>query len=183
MRKATRTGPSLPSRSCADAPQLDGQYVVFGRVEDGEDVLNEIASVPANARRQPLIPITIQGAELLPKADAEGRRISRRALYSAAMAYAQEGMRTELKALVSAILFGCMAMSVPGRGLSRRLHDAARLLVLLGGGFGIVVVLLPFGHRDATIGAALFVGLIVLFKILGGFERATVETSEETGRR
>jgi hypothetical protein len=101
---------------------------------------------------------------------AAAQRISRRALYSAGMAYEQEGMRSEVKALVCAILFGVMAMSLLGARLSRRLYDAARLLVLLGGGFGLMLVLLPRAQRLPLLGAALMAGLVALFKLLGRLE-------------
>ncbi|MFL5430456.1 MAG: peptidylprolyl isomerase, partial [Myxococcales bacterium] len=168
-------GISALSILLGDAPQLDGKYVILGRVEDGYDVLDEIASVPLNARGQPLIHVGIQRAEIVTAAEAAAQRISRRALYSAGMAYEQEGMRSEVKGLVCAILFGVMAMSLLAARLSRRLYTAARLLILLGGGFGVMLVLLPRAQRFPLLGAALMAGLVALFKLLGRFEEPADE--------
>jgi cyclophilin family peptidyl-prolyl cis-trans isomerase len=170
-------GPDVPDGGVSslsfvlgDAPELDEQYTVFAQVVAGFDVLEEIASVPLNARKQPLIYIGIEGAELVDAAEAEGRRISRRALFSAARAYAKDGMRIEVKVLVCAILFGMIALSLLASRLSRRVFQAARLLVALAGGFGLLLVLLPLGQEDPSIGLALLAGLILLFKLLGRFE-------------
>ena len=38
----------------ADAPHLDGQYAAFGKMTDGFDALDEIASVRTNAMDKPL---------------------------------------------------------------------------------------------------------------------------------
>ena len=38
----------------ADAPHLDGQYAAFGKMTDGFDALDEIASVRTNAMAKPL---------------------------------------------------------------------------------------------------------------------------------
>ena len=150
-----------------EAPHLDGKYVVFGRVVEGFDVLDEIAAVPLNARHQPLIEVAIQSAELVTAEDAHRWRVSRRALFSASAAYEQNGMRRELVGLIASILFGTMAMSLLGARLSLRAYQAARLFILLTGGLGLLVVLFPVALRIPIVGIALFFGLIGLFKLLG----------------
>ena len=37
----------------ADAPHLDGQYAAFGRVTEGMEVVDEIASIPTDLRDRP----------------------------------------------------------------------------------------------------------------------------------
>ncbi len=44
----------------ADATFLDGQYAAFGRVTEGIEVVDEIASVSTDARDKPMVPQTIK---------------------------------------------------------------------------------------------------------------------------
>ena len=45
----------------ADAPHLDGQYAAFGKVVEGIEVVDEIASVDTNpSNDKPLTPVTIR---------------------------------------------------------------------------------------------------------------------------
>ena len=44
----------------ADAPYLDGQYAAFGRVTEGMEVVDRIASVPTDMRDKPRIPQVIK---------------------------------------------------------------------------------------------------------------------------
>ena len=49
----------------ADAcPWLDGKHTVFGRVVEGEDVVDRISNAPADGRDRPTKPITIDRVEL-----------------------------------------------------------------------------------------------------------------------
>ena len=43
-----------------DAPHLDGQYAAFGRVTEGMDVVDRIASVPTDPRDRPLEDVVIE---------------------------------------------------------------------------------------------------------------------------
>ena len=43
-----------------DARFLDGQYAAFGKVTDGMDVVDAIASVPTDPADRPMIPQTIK---------------------------------------------------------------------------------------------------------------------------
>jgi peptidyl-prolyl cis-trans isomerase B (cyclophilin B) len=46
------------------APWLDGKHTVFGKVMSGQEIAEEIAAVPTDARDKPLEPITIDRVEL-----------------------------------------------------------------------------------------------------------------------
>ena len=44
----------------ADAPHLDGQYAAFGKLIEGEDVLDAIAAVDTNPMDKPRTPVVMQ---------------------------------------------------------------------------------------------------------------------------
>ena len=48
----------------ADAPHLDGQYAAFGRVTEGIEVVDEIASIPTDYSDRPKIAVRIKKAYL-----------------------------------------------------------------------------------------------------------------------
>ncbi len=48
-----------------DAPHLDGQYAAFGRVTDGIEVVDEIASVDTNPMDKPIVPVVIKKMTLI----------------------------------------------------------------------------------------------------------------------
>lgn len=49
----------------ADAPYLDGQYAAFGKVINGIEVVDQIASVPTDENDRPLEEVKIQSIEVL----------------------------------------------------------------------------------------------------------------------
>jgi len=53
-----------------DAPHLDGQYAAFGRVTEGMDVVDEIASVPTDFSDYPIVPQKIKTIRIISE-DAE----------------------------------------------------------------------------------------------------------------
>ncbi len=48
-----------------DAPHLDGQYAAFGKVIEGMEVVDEIASVECNYNDRPLVPQQIKSVEII----------------------------------------------------------------------------------------------------------------------
>ncbi|HWQ59308.1 MAG TPA: peptidylprolyl isomerase [Clostridia bacterium] len=62
-----------------DAPHLDGQYAAFGRVVEGMDVVDEIASVPTGRGDRPLADVRIKTITLSGEADpGEPAKLPRR---------------------------------------------------------------------------------------------------------
>lgn len=49
----------------ADGAFLDGQYAAFGRVTDGMDVVDEIASVPTDGRDKPMFDMRMETVEIV----------------------------------------------------------------------------------------------------------------------
>jgi len=50
----------------ADAPNLDGQYTIFGRLIKGFDVLDKIATTPTEAPNRPLKRMNIESIKIVP---------------------------------------------------------------------------------------------------------------------
>ena len=47
-----------------DAPHLDGQYAAFGKVINGLEVIDKVASVRTDFRDKPLTPVIIESIEI-----------------------------------------------------------------------------------------------------------------------
>ncbi len=58
-----------------DAPHLDGQYAAFGRVVEGMDIVDEIASVPTDFRDRPKADMVIRSVTLENEPVEEPERI------------------------------------------------------------------------------------------------------------
>ncbi|MDO5396998.1 MAG: peptidylprolyl isomerase [bacterium] len=43
-----------------DAPHLDGEYAAFGKVTEGMDAVDKIASAPTDSQDKPITPVVIQ---------------------------------------------------------------------------------------------------------------------------
>lgn len=48
-----------------DAPHLDGAYAAFGKVVNGIEVVDKIATVPTDFRDKPLKPVVIESVKLI----------------------------------------------------------------------------------------------------------------------
>jgi len=56
----TSTNPNTPHTPKQDAPWLDGQYQVFGRVLAGMELVDAISHIQVDEREAPVLPVTIQ---------------------------------------------------------------------------------------------------------------------------
>ncbi len=55
----------------ADAPHLDGQYAAFGRVTDGMDVVDEIASVSTDGYDRPMFAVKMKSVKVIDEGEIE----------------------------------------------------------------------------------------------------------------
>ncbi|MBS7228638.1 MAG: peptidylprolyl isomerase [Eubacteriales bacterium] len=55
----------------ADAPHLDGQYAAFGRVTDGMDVVDEIASVSTDGYDRPMFSMKMKSVKVVDEGEIE----------------------------------------------------------------------------------------------------------------
>jgi hypothetical protein len=82
-------------------------------------------------------------------------------------------VRAEVALLAATMLFGVLATTLLGRRLPRRAYASARMAILLLGGFGLLLVLVPLGQQAPVLGLVLFLALFGLFKAMGRFEPPT----------
>ena len=55
----------------ADVPHLDGQYAAFGRVTDGMDVVDEIASVSTDGYDRPMFSMKMKSVKVIDEGEIE----------------------------------------------------------------------------------------------------------------
>jgi hypothetical protein len=161
-----------------DAPQLDGKYTAFGRLEAGEDVLGELLRVPRDPKNVPTTRLTVTRAEAFD--DLGALAVAHRAPARPVPGVdgpAIDGPREEMLAAgLAAIVALAAACTLLRRRLSPKLTGALNLVVLLIGAFLLFALLMPGSQHDgqhhAWLSAALFFGLVGTFRALGRFETA-----------
>jgi cyclophilin family peptidyl-prolyl cis-trans isomerase len=171
------------------APHLDGKYTIFGRVETGENVLDELVKVPRDTQLRPAIRLEIARAEVVSSEQlaqahvvaahrvpgTPGSDAATAALFAvAAPADTQTG-----SPLVNPMLIGVLLMVVLGAAIALlRGRVADRVLVSLNligvlvGAFLLFVALMPEAQHRPLLATALLLGIIGVFKLLGRFESA-----------
>jgi cyclophilin family peptidyl-prolyl cis-trans isomerase len=150
-----------------DAPHLDGQYTVFGHLENGADVLDLIERVARDSRHRPVMPIVVRRAEVVDTPEALASLSLRRA------GFYDEGLgslgRYLTLAGVAVILGGLLLF-----GLSRKFAPAAvgsvGLLLVLVAFFGLFIAHVPRAGASQWTALALFLGVPILFKLMNRFE-------------
>ena len=55
-----RTLPVPSSLSCTNAPHLDGQYAAFGKITEGMDIVDKIATCDTDWSDAPMTPVVIK---------------------------------------------------------------------------------------------------------------------------
>lgn len=153
-----------------EAPHLDGKYTIFGQVTQGYEVLRDLQAVPREgtapttrltiskmsvADNEAELAALLQAAESTPKREvASVRPMTRQALIGGLL----------LIAFVSAVV------ALLGRRIPERAVFALHLSNLLIAVFALVVALGPLTANSPWLGAALVLGLLTSFRLLGRFE-------------
>ena len=179
MSRDERYPDSAESSFCiilADWPQGDGHYTVFGEVESGMEVLEELFRVPRDSGGRPIARLEIFKAEMLTPAQLEAappvaaHAVSLPPVLAAAAQQTAERSTSiavsggiALMILVGAAAFFCVARyPVAASSLS--------LLTVLIGSFLLLVILTPMARFHPALGTALFLGLLGVLKLMSRFE-------------
>jgi cyclophilin family peptidyl-prolyl cis-trans isomerase len=157
------------------APHLDGQYTIFGEVESGFDVIQELASVPRAAKNVPAVRLEVFSAEIM---SDQGRLNELRATRANPVAVPKQSL-TEINAgekigtligtlLVVLLIFLCQFLL--DRKLSPRLRASFSLLGVFVAYFGLVASLIRDGQRNTWVAVALFLGVLSVIRLMGRFD-------------
>lgn len=153
----------------ADAPHLDGKYTIFGRLVQGEDVLETIADQPIDAQHRPLDRIGLVRSEIV-----DARRLAsvmKPAPRLAPKPQRQEPPRVWLVLVTVMTAVGLAIFFTAGR-ISPAATAGLGMLIVLIGYFLMFLVLAPHSRENSLLAVALFVGSIAVFKAMSYFERA-----------
>lgn len=161
------SGQSSFSVLLADAPELDGQYTIFGQVIDSEATMKRIAGWPIDAKRVPKHPLQIIWARYLPAAEAarQARQLSGKA---GAPVIAAAPDRFPVRILGSIALLAAGAFLFAAR-LGQKGLLALHMLILLLGLFGLIVLIHPKG---IWMGGSAFLALVATFLLMSASESA-----------
>jgi cyclophilin family peptidyl-prolyl cis-trans isomerase len=174
------------------APHLDKKYTVFGRLESGEAVLDEMLRVPRGPGLRPLVRLEVNRAEVIPASSVATAAIApaRAVAIPEALANAAQSVAPSIGGsgggdgatpgrnvnpeiaygLAFLCLVGLASFFLQGR-VPSTVHGSLNLVMVLIGAFVLVIVLTPHGHRNPWLATMIFFGLIGIFKVLGKFER------------
>jgi len=170
------------------APHLDRQYTIFGRLEQGGDVLNQIVTVPRDSKYRPAVRLEVTSSEVLPNQAALDRAVLQPAravplpygadrvppvVIPVPQPGGNEGQangREVAMTFAFVCLLGLISFFLQGR-VPAGVHASLNLAMVLTGAFGVLLAGIPEGHKHPWLGAVLFFGLIGVFRALGKFEQ------------
>jgi peptidyl-prolyl cis-trans isomerase B (cyclophilin B) len=163
------------------APHLDGRYTVFGHVERGVEVLQELLEVPRDARFRPVQRLTVISAgvvrpevpsEQVPLAAARPVRPGPDAPIRAESRVPDAAERPTFIAAISVMaLVSLLGFFTAGRS-ARRLPTALSLINVLVGLFFLLALLTPLSQERSWLALLLFAAVLGVLKLLGRFERS-----------
>jgi cyclophilin family peptidyl-prolyl cis-trans isomerase len=158
----------------ADAPHLDGQYTIFGHVEAGMDVADEMCKVPRNASHNPLVRLTVNRAEVV---DAEGpTRPSPSGPRPVELPDSLKPRTTATWEVAGGVLLMVLCGLVGFFGAKRlpaRAQPSIHLISVLIGGFLLLVLLFPLGQIHQWVAVGLFLGVLGMLRVMSQFESST----------
>ena len=141
----------------ADAPHLDGNYTIFGRVEKGFDVLDALAAVEVGKDYLPKLPVNLFRARIAGEVPAVPHDFS---------------PPTGLLVLGGAsIVVGLAAFLLAGRVLPRAAGPIGLTIVFAGFFAGFVAAVPRATAAESNlVPLALFLSLLAMFKLMNKYE-------------
>jgi cyclophilin family peptidyl-prolyl cis-trans isomerase len=155
------------------APHLDGKYTVFGELERGTDVLEELCKVPVDGNR-PKVALEVRKAVVVGSAaDLDAMHL---------VAATPLAVPTELTSSTSSapapavagglaliVACGIAAFALANR-LPPRIQTSLVLIMVLVGAFFLLVLLTPAAQTSSLLAVAVFAGMLGTFKMMSRFE-------------
>ena len=143
-----------------DAPHLDGNYTIFGRVEKGLAVLDALGSVDVGPGHVPILPLNVH-----------------RAYVENEVAPPSHDFAPPWELMVvagSAMVLGGAVFLLSGRFLPRSAGPVGLSLVIVGFFIGLVAAvprIVESKENRGILALAVFVSMLALFKLMGKYER------------
>jgi peptidyl-prolyl cis-trans isomerase B (cyclophilin B) len=162
------------------APHLDGEYTVFGHVQRGVEVLQELLRVPRNASHRPDQRLTVLSAgvvredlptERVPLAAARPVRGNPDAPIRAEALVPDSAERGTFIAAIGVMGLVSLAAFFSAGASARRLPTALSLVNVLIGLFFLLALLTPLSQERGWLALLLFAATLGVLKLFGRFER------------
>jgi cyclophilin family peptidyl-prolyl cis-trans isomerase len=155
------------------APHLDGQYTVFGEVERGMDVVDEMCKVPVDGTR-PRVALEVRKAIVVPSV----AELSELNLVAAHPVEVPEPVAAVASSASNPTLAGGMLLIVTcgvvtfalANRLPPRVVLSLGLMNVLIGSFLLLILLTPAAQTSSALALAVFVGMLGTFKMMSRFE-------------
>ncbi len=161
-----------------DWPQGDGRYTIFGRVQEGMEVVDQFLAVPRDGDDQPTLRLEVTSAEVVTAAQLARLPLAAARPVTASPAETEEADR-QLDAERSKVLVAALAVMVllvlAAYVASIRFPRAAptmNLIAVLVGVFILFAALTPDAYRSRALSIAIFLGLLATFRLMSNFESA-----------
>ena len=161
-----------------DWAQGDGRYTIFGRVQEGMEVVDEFLKVPRDDDDQPKTRLEVLSAEAVTAAElarrplAAARPVAASPAEEQAAALELETQRS--KVLVAGVALMVLLILASYVALLRfpRAAPTLNLINVLVGVFFLFAILTPDAYRSRALSIAIFLGLLGTFRLMSAFESA-----------
>lgn len=163
------------------APHLDGKYTIFGKLESGGSVVNRILGIPRD-NETPIKTISVRKAYIVADMAQYYRRHPFDPIEQIGTPIPEEQQLSYNNSLDNAaamnfIAFLVMVIVVTGvlgfllyNKLSKSRMLSLLLVNVLISGFILFIILIPSGHRNSWVAAAMFIAIFGMFRLMSNFE-------------